>query len=175
MILLNKLLLGICILILIPLVSCNTNPDQTPDSTLTPDTPPHLDTPTKEANQQWVILTEEQAEGLNGATGVSASWSPATDDILKLEEELAEYLEQNSTYFYHQPPVWERLDEYHRQYMGIERNGRRIIYGNFFCDNFGWDWLTKFVFAIDGGECYFQVEYDVEDCEFIKLRVNGES
>ena len=27
----------------------------------------------------------------------------------------------------------------------------------------------------DGGECFFQVEYDVESRVFIKLLVNGES
>ena len=71
--------------------------------------------------------------------------------------------------------MWERLDEYQRQYIGLERGGKEIIYGNFFCDNGGVDWRQKFLFMIDGGECYFQVEYDVESGLFIKLRINGEA
>jgi hypothetical protein len=140
-----------------------------------PDKKDTQEKPTGEVNQQWVILTKKQVKELNDLIGFSASWSPSTDDIFKLEVGLAEYLEQNSSFFYHQPPVWERLDEYQRQYIGIEREGKRIIYGNFFCDNLGWDWASKLVFVLDGGECYFQIEYDVEDSVFIKLRVNGES
>jgi hypothetical protein len=71
--------------------------------------------------------------------------------------------------------VWERLDEYQRQYIGLERNGKQIIYGNYFCDNMGKNWRSEIVFVLDGGDCYFQVEYDVESGTFTKLLVNGES
>ena len=50
----------------------------------------------------------------------------------------------------------------------------KIIYGNFFCSEED-NWRQEFVMAIDGGDCYFQVEYDVEIEKFIKLVVNGES
>ena len=49
------------------------------------------------------------------------------------------------------------------------------MYGNFFCEDGNNDWRKEFVFAIDGGECYFQVEYDLERGLFINLRINGES
>jgi hypothetical protein len=159
----NKLNLAMGILLLISLVSCSTPP---------------LESLTLEVDQNWVIVTREQAEGMGVASWLVGSgnfWTPSADDIFKLEEGLAEYLSQNSSYFYRQPPVWQRLDEYQRQFIGLERGGRQIIYGNFFCNNIGMDWRKILVIVDDGGDCYFQVEYDVESGLFIKLMVNGEA
>ena len=163
--------------LLISLVSCSILPDEKMSfdipSTATPNS---LESPTVEANQSWVIVTKEQAEEIASWLGGSGGfWTPSADDIFKLEEGLAEYLSQNSSYFYRQPPVWEQFDEYQRQYIGLERGGRQIIYGNFFCNNLGMDWRKKLVIVDDGGDCYFQVEYNVEDGAFIMLIVNGVS
>jgi len=151
------------IALLISLVSCSTLP---------------LESPTVEANQHWVIVTRKQAEEMNIGSWLAESdglWTPSVDDILKLEEILPEYLSQNSSQFYRQPPVWQRLDEYQRQYIGLERGEKQIIYGNYFCNNSGVDWQQNLVLVEDGGECFFHVEFDVDSGEFIKLRVNGES
>lgn len=159
----KKLNLAMGILLLISLVSCSDPP---------------LESPTLEVDQNWVIVTREQAEGMGVASWLVGSgnfWTPSVDDILKLEEKIAEYLSQNSNQFYRQPTVWERLDEYQRQFIGLERGGRQIIYGNFFCNNIGMDWRKILVIVDDGGDCYFQVEYDVESGLFIKLMVNGEA
>ncbi len=59
--------------------------------------------------------------------------------------------------------------------LDLSVTGRQIIYGNYFCDNMGKNWRQEFVFVFDGGDCFFQVEYDVESGTFIKLWVNGES
>lgn len=129
-------------------------------------------------DQNWMIFTEEQAEEMELASWLVDSdgfWTPSVGDILNLEEKIAEYLSQNSSEFYRQPPVWERLHEYRRQYIGFEHGGRQIIYGNYFCNNGGINWQQELVIVIDGGECFFQIEYDVESELFIKLLVNGEA
>jgi hypothetical protein len=169
--------LAIVILLFINLAACSALPDDKPpvdiSSTATPN---NLESPTGGVNQNWVIVTRKQAEEIASWLGGSGGfWTPSADDIFKLEERLAEYLSQNSSYFYRQPPVWEQLDEYQRQYIGLERGDRQIIYGNFFCNNLGMDWRQKLVIVEDGGDCYFQVEYDVESEVFIKLLVNGVS
>ena len=131
--------------------------------------------PTVEANPYWVIITRKQADEMGIASWLVESdgfWTPSSDDILTLEEELVDYLRQNSSYFFQQPPAWERLDEYQRQYIGLQRGGKQTIYGNFFCDNSGIDWWQTLVIVEDGGDCYFQVEFDVEDGAFIMLLVN---
>jgi len=134
-------------------------------------------TATVVTDQNWVIIDKEIAEEMvaSGLVKSDDFWTPSVEDIFKCEENVAEYLSQNSYAFHYQPPVWERLDEYQRQYIGLERSGEKIIYGNFFCDNGDEGWRQEFVFAIDGGECYFQVEYDVESGLFTKLRINGEA
>jgi len=82
----NKLNLAMGILLLIFLVSCSTLP---------------LESPTVEVNQNWVIVTKEQAEEIASWLGGSGGfWTPSADDIFKLEERLAEYLSQNSSYFF---------------------------------------------------------------------------
>jgi hypothetical protein len=39
----------------------------------------------------------------------------------------------------------------------------------------GMDWRQNVISVEDGGECYFQVEYDLESGTFIWLMVNGEA
>ena len=168
--------LAIGILLLINLAACNALlGDKLPvDIPLTAT----AESPTAVANQNWMIVTEEYAEEMRIASWLVESdgfWTPSVDDIIKLEEKIAEYLSQNSNQFYRQPPVWERLDEYQRQYIGLERGGRKIIYGNYFCKSGSVNLRQELVIVEDGGECYFQVEYDVESNSFSKLLVNGES
>jgi hypothetical protein len=132
-------------------------------------------------NREWVIIPKERAEQMELDSWLSLGadfegyWTPTADDILNPEERLADYLRQNPEAFYRQPPVWERLDEYQRQYIGLMFKGDRIIYGNFFCDDTGMDWQQEFVIVLDGGDCFFQVKYDVKSGLFIGLQVNGEA
>lgn len=177
--LINKFKIAIGILLLIILVSCNAGPGEK-SSVETPVTATTrtLESPTLEVNQNWMIVTKEQAEETGIASWLVESdgfWTPSEDDIFKLEEGLAEYLSQNSSYFFSQPPAWERLNEYQRQFIGLERGGRQIIYGNYFCNSGGVNWWEKLVIVEDGGDCFFQIEYDVESEMFIKLLVNGVS
>jgi hypothetical protein len=167
-----KLVIGI--VLLINLAACDALSGDKPPVDI-PLTVP-AESPTAVANQNWVIVTKEQAEEIASWLGGSGGfWTPSVDDIIKLEEKIAEHLSQNSSQFYSQPPVWERLDEYQRQYIGLERGDRQIIYGNYFCNNGGVNWREKLVVVDDGGDCFFQVEYDVEGEVFIKLLVNGVS
>lgn len=175
----NKINLATVILILINTISCTTLPDGKPTVEISPTaTVKRLENPTALSNQNWVIFPKERSEEMGVASWLVESdelWTPTEDEILRLEGEIAGYLSQNSNLFYHQPPVWQRLDEYQRQYIGFERGGAQFIYGNYFCNNLGIKWREELVIVEDGGECYFQVEYDVESGLFIELRVNGES
>ena len=166
-------------LLAMSLVACSVLSGKKPPVDIPmPNTAKTPESPTVMVDQNWVIITKEHAEEIGVSSWLIESdgfWTPSVKDILKLEEKIAGYLSQNSSYFYRQPPVWERFDEYQRQYIGVEREGRLIIYGNYFCNSGGVDWRQKLVVVIDGGECFFQVEYDVESGLFIKLLVNGEA
>jgi hypothetical protein len=175
----NKLKLAACLLALVFLISCNAFPLENPSAaTPNPSMQKNLEIQKAMADQNWVIFPAKNAAKIEIVSWLFESdgyWTPSVDDILKVEENIAEYLSQNPNKFYWQPPVWQRLDEYQRQYIGLERGGKQIIYGNFFCKGGNNNWRYEFVFAIDGGDCYFQVEYDLERGLFIKLLVNGEA
>jgi len=167
------------IIFLAALVACNTPPEGNDSTEATqPATKLVVKSPTVLAEQDWVIITRGQAEEMGIGAWLAESddfWTPSENDISMFEKAIAEYLSQNSTFFYRQPPAWERLEEYQRQFIGLMRNGSHIIYGNYFCDNLGISWRQKLVIVEDGGDCFFQVEYDIERGMFIKLLVNGES
>lgn len=98
-------------------------------------------------------------------------WTPTQNNILQLEAGLAAYLQQNAEP--EQERIWQELADYKRQYVGITQDGQEKIYANFFCEGDNSD--TMLVFVLDGGDCYFQVLYTVENDQFSYLSVNGEA
>ena len=129
----------------------------------------------------WVVFHERRAEQIELGRWVApveeleGYWTPSEEDILILEEKLAPFLREHSDQFNRQPPVWEQLDTYKRQYAGVIVNGKQIIYGNFFCTDTGMDWKKDWVFVADGGDCYFQLQYDMDSETLMDLIVNGEA
>lgn len=128
--------------------------------------------------ENWVAFSAEHASqaGLNEwlfPDGVTY-WSPSAADILAVEEGAAAFLQENESAFFTDFPVWQRLNEYNRQYIGVVWDGRKILYGNFFCSDEP-DWKENFVLVMDGGACYFQFKFDPNTGEFFQLQVNGEA
>ena len=130
-------------------------------------------------NGTWIIFPENRAEEMQVGTWLSADeggyWTPTEENILLLEQKLDSFLRQNSESFHRQPPVWEQLDNYKRQYVGLTIKEKRVIFGNFFCTDTGADWEKEWVFVLDGGDCFFQLQFDLERGTFTKLTVNGEA
>jgi hypothetical protein len=121
-------------------------------------------------------------------------WTPSTADVLKMEAGLPAYLREQLSPTppkdrraprAHRPalepppparpPLWEKAGGYKRQYIGLVKNKRRLIWGNFFCSAPSPDWRREPVGVHDGGDCYFQVLYDVDTGRFSELMVNGEA
>lgn len=129
--------------------------------------------------EHWVIFSEklakEQGIGSWFAGGENIEyWTPAEEDVLALQSGLSSFLEQNPDRFNSlDKPVWERLDDYNAQYTGIILNGKRVIYANYLCDSAQLEWKDNFVFVADGGDCFFQFQYDVDNVEYFDLQVNG--
>jgi hypothetical protein len=158
-----------------------TTPGSSPSPTELSPTPeptiPAAATAAPASGENWAILAPEDVpqywQRIHGQ--VDGLWIPSETDIQALESALPTYLQENADLFYRDPPVWERLDEYKRQYFGYNRDGKRFIYGNFFCHDMGIDYKTILVEVEDGGECYFQFKYDADSGEFFDLMVNGEA
>lgn len=132
--------------------------------------------------EYWVIFSENQTRELGIAdwfaqNGESTDyWTPSENNVLTIENEMVSFFQGNSDAFrLQESPVWERLDEYNRQYLGIILGEKKIIYANFFCSEFDFDWRKEFVFVMDGGSCFFQFKYDLNTSEFFDLQVNGEA
>lgn len=103
------------------------------------------------------------------------AFTPDESTIAALEKELPNFLAQNQNKFSaQQPPIVERLAQYKFQYWGEIQNGKRVIVVNAFCANFR-NWKTERVFVLDGGDCFFNLQYDVDSGTFLNLQVNGEA
>ena len=132
--------------------------------------------------EHWVIFSAQQAEESGIGSWFAQGnepieyWTPTEENILALEDALGSYLQENPDRFRNlEIPVWERLDEYNRQYIGLVLDGEQIIYANYFCTDLETDWKKDFVIVMDGGECFFQVKYNVKSAEFFDLQVNGDA
>lgn len=100
------------------------------------------------------------------------TWSPSWGDVATLEAALPAALAaspsgrglQNPT-----PP-----EGWRRQYVGYVRDGRRLVYGNFYpsTDHLA-GWRTEPVIACDGGPAFFGVEYDVRARRIARVDFNG--
>jgi hypothetical protein len=123
-----------------------------------------------------VIIPQGRAQELvPNDWGVQAQgyWTPAREDILRLESNVSIYLRETARD--KAPDLERKLRFYKRQYAGIMRDGRRLVFCNYFCDAVGIDWVSKPVIILDSGDCFFQVEWDVATKTFSNLHINGSS
>ncbi|OQY91662.1 MAG: hypothetical protein B6D41_09145 [Chloroflexi bacterium UTCFX4] len=111
----------------------------------------------------------------NGVILKDGAWAPNAEMVTTLETRLPAYLAQQQTKFSaRQAPIVERLAQYKFQYWGEMKNGKRVIAINAFCAEFDY-WKTQRVFVLDGGDCFFQLEYEIKSGIFSNLSVNGEA
>jgi hypothetical protein len=104
---------------------------------------------------------------------VSDAWKPSREDAAKLEAGLVDYIRRNPPE--RSPRLWRKLKLYRRQYIGITRDGRRFIRCIAFCDAAGLNWKRQIVVVFDGGDCYFEIDYDVDSGTYSNLYVHGEA
>ena len=131
--------------------------------------------------ENWVAFSADKAQADEMLDwlfpGDAEYWSPTKADVRALESGLPAYLQENKAAFYMTDvPVWEQLDEYNSQYVGIVLEGRKVIYASYLC-RIGEDtnWRENFIFVSDGGACYFKFKFDTSTGEFFDLIVNGEA
>ncbi|MCC6456843.1 MAG: hypothetical protein IT328_17945 [Caldilineaceae bacterium] len=134
--------------------------------------------PPPQRSPNGVIFSAEQsAEVLPWLMSqAEGAWTPTDADVAALEADLLPFLHTaEHPWLRPEPPIWERVPDYRRQYLGMIENGEQVIYANFFCDaNIG-DWQQEFVLVNDGGDCFFQVKYNPATGEFYDFSVNGEA
>lgn len=69
------------------------------------------------------------------------------------------------------------LAKWQRQYVGVARGGRRLIYGNYFTINHEDDvgeWHSRPMVICDGGPSSFGAEYDFAAKRITRIDFNGD-
>jgi len=114
--------------------------------------------------------------------GVTGYWTPDAGVINDLEKGLSALLNHGGQ---HSDAHTATGDDYYRQYVGISRAGRRLVYVNGFRSSHvhrhlmyndtprakrfvgdSLDWRIAPVSVCDGGRAFFGVEYDVQSNKF---------
>jgi hypothetical protein len=104
------------------------------------------------------------------------TWTPGEREIAALEAALPGALRGqphgSNDRWSNAPQGWQR------QYVGILRGGRRLIYGNYFprgamAGSMDDRWRHEAVMVCDGGPEFFGAEYDVEANRFSHFGFNG--
>ena len=96
--------------------------------------------------------------------------TPTEADVARLEAALPAFIREYDP----KTDLDRRLPTYRRQYVGILVQGHRRIWVHGFCrDSTNVDWRTQGFVVLDGGDCYFQAEYDIERHEFVSFATNG--
>jgi hypothetical protein len=98
------------------------------------------------------------------------SWTPSESDIEKAIPAIKAFLAKQAT------SIANRLTEYRCQFFGIIVDGKKRIYCNFFHrEGHDENWKSTPVSIWDGGDRYFQLEYDIESDQCLDLFINGEA
>ena len=102
---------------------------------------------------------------------VSQFWNPSPEQIRKLESLLPQYLRHGTD---RNPNIPDNV-EYHRQYVGIVVDGKRLIYGNFYPASVSdlFDEKSMPVVVCDGSASFWGVVFEPESSAFLDLQVNG--
>jgi hypothetical protein len=120
---------------------------------------------------EGVIVPKGDAPGADPQA--QGYWTPAEQDVLALEAGLAAFLRDAAPE--RSPDLWQKQPTYKRQYIGLLRDGKRLVYASFFCSTEGDGWRSQVLFVLDGGDCFFQLTYDVERDTYGDLMVNGDA
>ncbi len=98
-------------------------------------------------------------------------WLPTGEMVRQAEPVIAKYIREQDA------GIFGNIESYRCQYIGILIKGKKRIYCNFFWLD-EWEdenWEKEPLFVMDGGDAYFQLEYDVESGQCLHFSVNGEA
>ena len=121
---------------------------------------------------EGVIFPARKADFAMEVTGRkdAQGWTPSKTEIAKAMPQIKTFLGKQA------PSIASSLQEYRCQYFGVVVDGKKRIYCNFFRRS-SWDegWRIEPVFVLDGGDDFFQLEYDVKSKQCLNFTVNGEA
>lgn len=123
---------------------------------------------------EGIIVTEDEARASlahDVPTSTQDFWTPDFEHIVTLEKGLESYLRQDEQY----APLSQRYSDYKRQYIGIIEEGQQRIYALYVCSSSSIADLGGPFWVDGGGECVFELKYDLETEEFLLILIHGSS
>jgi len=125
--------------------------------------------------KEFLIVSNEHSEEFLSAFGVenSGTWFPSEEQVQKLLRDLIGFLKKEAPK--QSPDLWEKGSVYKVQFVGFISGDDKKIFCNLFCDTFNQDWRKNPIVVDDGGDCYFQVIYNLKKRTFSDLYINGEA
>ena len=100
-------------------------------------------------------------------------WTPSESDILEAESKLVVFLQQAKLRSFEKDKILKDIKSYKRQYVGVLTKGAKEIFINFFCIVDDPGWTRHEVLVLDGGSCFFRVNFSMKTKTFHGLQVNG--
>lgn len=94
------------------------------------------------------------------------TWNPSEQELTNTLDISLTYLKDN------QSKIYEKISNYHVQAIGYEDPTKKMIHLNFYCDE---EKKERYIFAFDGGDCYFRLNVDLLEKKVIDFDVNGEA
>ena len=112
-------------------------------------------------------LLPQQSEVL-GAGG----WTPKRSDAERASDGVPAFLQTAA------PKIASKFPAYYGQIFGVTEKGTKVLRLNFSCSKQAFDvekpgWTQQVIEALDGGDCFFQVDFDPATSTYSRLRVNG--
>lgn len=100
------------------------------------------------------------------------SWEPTLGDMNDVEGALAQITALSNS----DPDVNRHIatpQDYYRQYLALQIDGRKKIFLNAICTADDPNWRKHLVVVKDGGKCFWHATYDLATRSFNDLSVNG--
>jgi len=132
-----------------------------------------------EPDTDYIVMPFDQAKALLSQCSRSTpllggqGWTPSPSDIARFEAALPDALAPAAA----KHPFLKAVSKgWRRQYVGMIRDGRRVIYGNFFPIGLDGEfnyWRREAVAVCDGGAAFFGAEFDADRNAITDIEFNG--
>ena len=109
------------------------------------------------------------ADSETDPNGEDVTWTPDVDDVLAVEDVLAEHLQDEAD------TGVDALDTYARQYLGVGAD-EDLVSVNALCESSLEtlsDWEDELIVVSDGGDCFWQATSTPSTGEVLHFTVNG--
>jgi hypothetical protein len=116
-----------------------------------------------------VIIPASKGAAFYEREDATALFTPSRAQVARLEFRIDRFLK---TARYARPDLYKRARTYKRYYIGVVIGGKQKIWVNFFCRVMP-DWRRTAYHVDDGGDCYFEVTFDLRTLEFSRFLTNG--